>query len=136
MVSRYVPDMGDLIWVDFDPTKGSEQAGHRPAVVLSPFMYNNKTGMCLCVPCTTQSKGYPFEVVLSGQERDGVALADQVKSIAWRARGATKKGTVAPEELQLIKAKINVLIGQVLLTHFYSGHRFTPDGPAIFRTIQ
>ena len=88
MVSRYVPDMGDLIWVDFDPTKGSEQAGHRPAVVLSPFMYNNKTGMCLCVPCTTQSKGYPFEVVLSGQER-----------------------TVAPEELQLIKAKINVLIG-------------------------
>ena len=76
MVSRYVPDMGDLIWVDFDPTKGSEQA-----------------------------------VVLSGQERDGVALADQVKSIAWRARGATKKGTVAPEELQLIKAKINVLIG-------------------------
>ncbi len=59
MVSRYVPDMGDLIWVDFDPTKGSEQAGHRPAVVLSPFMYNNKTGMCLCVPCTTQSKGYP-----------------------------------------------------------------------------
>ncbi|MBO4200347.1 endoribonuclease MazF [Escherichia coli] len=79
MVSRYVPDMGDLIWVDFDPTKGSEQAGHRPAVVLSPFMYNNKTGMCLCVPCTTQSKGYPFEVVLSGQERDGVALADQVK---------------------------------------------------------
>ena len=81
MVSRYVPDMGDLIWVDFDPTKGSEQAGHRPAVVLSPFMYNNKTGMCLCVPCTTQSKGYPFEVVLSGQERDGVALADQVKSI-------------------------------------------------------
>ena len=109
MVSRYVPDMGDLIWVDFDPTKGSEQAGHRPAVVLSPFMYNNKTGMCLCVPYTTQSKGYPFEVVLSGQERDGVALADQVKSIAWRARGATKKGTVAPEELQLIKAKINVL---------------------------
>ena len=71
MVSRYVPDTGDLIWVDFDPTKGSEQAGHRPAVVLSPFMYNNKTGMCLCVPCTTQSKGYPFEVVLSGQERDG-----------------------------------------------------------------
>ncbi len=76
MVSRYVPDMGDLIWVDFDPTKGSEQAGHRPAVVLSPFMYNNKTGMCLCVPYTTQSKGYPFEVVLSGQERDGVAGSD------------------------------------------------------------
>lgn len=73
-------------------------------------MYNNKTGMCLCVPCTTQSKGYPFEVVLSGQERDGVALADQVK-YRLAGKGATKKGTVAPEELQLIKAKINVLIG-------------------------
>ena len=56
MVSRYVPDMGDLIWVDFDPTKGSEQAGHRPAVVLSPFMYNNKTGMCLCVPVQRNQK--------------------------------------------------------------------------------
>ncbi len=62
------------------------------------------------VPCTTQSKGYPFEVVLSGQERDGVALADQVESIAWGKR-SNEEGTVAPEELQLIKAKINVLIG-------------------------
>lgn len=93
MVSRYVPDMGDLIWVDFDPTKGSEQAGHRPVVVLSPFMYNNKTGMCLCVPCTTQSKGYPFEVVLSGQERDGVALADQVKvSLAGKRSNEERNG--------------------------------------------
>lgn len=106
MVSRYVPDMGDLIWVDFDPTKGSEQAGHRPAVVLSPFMYNNKTGMCLYVPCTTQSKGYPFEVVLSGQERDGVALADQVKSIAWRARGATKKEQLPQRNYNSLKPKL------------------------------
>lgn len=109
MVSRFVPDAGDLIWVDFDPTKGSEQAGHRPAVVLSPFIYNNKTGLCLCVPCTTKTKYYPFEVELSG-ERDGVALADQVKSIAWRARGAIKKGKVSSHELQLIKAKIKTLI--------------------------
>lgn len=109
MVSRFVPDAGDLIWVDFDPTKGSEQAGHRPAVVLSPFIYNNKTGLCLCVPCTTKTKNYPFEVELSG-ERDGVALADQVKSIAWRARDAIKKGKVSSHELQLIKAKIKTLI--------------------------
>lgn len=106
MVSRYVPDMGDLIWVDFDPTKGSEQAGHRPAVVLSPFMYNNKTGMCLCVPCTTQSKGYPFEVVLSGQERDGVALADQVKSIAWRARGQRRKEQLPQRNYNSLKPKL------------------------------
>ena len=111
MVSRFVPDSGDLIWVDFDPTKGSEQAGHRPAVVLSPFIYNNKTGLCLCVPCTTQSKDYPFEVVLSG-ERDSVALADQVKSIAWKVREATKKGRVTDQELLSIKAKIKALIGE------------------------
>lgn len=110
MVSRFVPDAGDLIWVDFDPTKGSEQAGHRPAVVLSPFLYNNKTGLCLCVPCTTKPKSYPFEVELSG-ERGSVALADQVKSIAWRVRGATKKGKVSDHELQLIRAKIKTLLG-------------------------
>lgn len=106
MVSRYVPDMGDLIWVDFDPTKGSEQAGHRPAVVLSPFMYNNKTGMCLCVPCTTQSKGYPFEVVLSGQERDGVALADQVKSIAWRQEEQRRKEQLPQRNYNSLKPKL------------------------------
>lgn len=96
MVSRYVPDTGDLIWVDFDPTKGSEQAGHRPAVVLSPFMYNNKTGMCLCVPCTTQSKGYPFEVVLSGQERDGVALADQGKKYRLAGKRSNEERNSCP----------------------------------------
>lgn len=110
MVSRFVPDQGDIIWVDFDPTKGSEQAGHRPAVVLSPFTYNNPTGLCLCVPCTTSIKGYPFEVVLSG-DRESVVLADQIKSIAWKARGATKKGQVTQSELDLIRAKIKVLIG-------------------------
>lgn len=106
MVSRYVPDMGDLIWVDFDPTKGSEQAGHRPAVVLSPFMYNNKTGMCLCVPCTTQSKGYPFEVVLSGQERDGVALADQVKSIAGGQKEQRRKERLPQRNYNSLKPKL------------------------------
>lgn len=110
MVSRFVPDVGDLIWVDFDPTKGNEQAGHRPAVVLSPFIYNNKTGLCLCVPCTTKTKNYPFEVALSS-ERNGVALADQIKSIEWRAREVSKKGTVTEQELQQIKAKIKALIG-------------------------
>ncbi len=106
MVSRYVPDMGNLIWVDFDPTKGSEQAGHRPAVVLSPFMYNNKTGMCLCVPYTTQSKGYPFEVVLSGQERDGVALADQVKSIPGGQEEQRRKEQLPQRNYNSLKPKL------------------------------
>ncbi|MBK0019495.1 endoribonuclease MazF [Kosakonia sp. S42] len=110
MVSRFVPDAGDIIWVDFDPTKGSEQAGHRPAVVLSPFAYNNKTGLCVCVPCTTKPKGYPFEVAIAS-ERESVALADQVKSIAWKARGASKKGAVSGTELQQVRAKIRIIIG-------------------------
>lgn len=110
MVSRFVPDAGDLIWIDFDPVAGHEQGGHRPAVVLTPFAYNNKVGLLLCVPCTTQIKGYPFEVELSGT-RDSVALADQVTSVDWRARKVVKKGVVSPLELADIKAKAKALIG-------------------------
>ncbi|EAQ9806797.1 endoribonuclease MazF [Salmonella enterica] len=110
MVSRFVPDSGDIIWIDLDPVAGHEQGGHRPAVVLSPFGYNNKVGLLLCVPCTTKSKGYPFEVEISG-ERDGVALADQVTCVDWRARKVTKKGTVSTSELADIRAKTKALIG-------------------------
>jgi len=110
MVSRYVPNSGDLIWLDFDPVEGHEQGGHRPAVVLSPFSYNNPVGLLLCVPCTTKAKGYPFEVELSGS-RESVALADQVTCVDWRARKVTKKGTVSPEELAEIRAKAKTLIG-------------------------
>ncbi len=110
MVKRFVPDAGDLIWIDFDPVEGHEQGGHRPAVVLSPFAYNNKVGLLLCVPCTTQIKGYPFEVVLSGSP-EGVALADQVTSVDWRARKAVKKSTVSVSELAEIRAKAKALLG-------------------------
>lgn len=110
MVSRFVPDAGDLIWVDFDPVAGHEQGGHRPAVVLSPFAYNNKVGLLLCVPCTTKAKDYPFEVKLSGN-RERVALADQIICIDWRARAMTKKGAVTADELADIRAKGRALIG-------------------------
>lgn len=109
MVSRFVPDAGDVIWTDFDPVLGHEQGGHRPAVVLTPFAYNNKTGLLLCVPCTTKIKGYPFEVELSG-DRESVALADQVTCIDWRARKVSKKGVVLGAELADIKAKARALI--------------------------
>ncbi|WP_241576744.1 endoribonuclease MazF [Rosenbergiella collisarenosi] len=110
MVSRYVPDAGHLIWIDFDPVAGHEQGGHRPAVVLSPFQYNNPVSLLLCVPCTTKVKGYPFEVVLSGQP-DSVALADQVTSIDWRARKVKHKGNVTAEELSEIREKAKALLG-------------------------
>ena len=89
MSSSYTPGRGDLIWLSFDPQAGREQAGHRPAFVLSPEAYNRKTSLMLACPITSKVKGYPFEVALpSGLRIGGVILADQVKSLDWRARQA------------------------------------------------
>ena len=99
-----------MVWIDFDPQVGREQAGHRPAVVLSAGVYNRVSGLALCCPTTTRVKGYPFEVALSGEPRS-VALADHVKSQDWRARGARLKGRVSAAELQTIRAKARALIG-------------------------
>lgn len=89
----YVPDRGDVVWLNFTPQAGHEQAGHRPELVLSLLAYNSRTGLMLCCPITTQVKGYPFEVSLGSTAGvKGVVLADQVKSLDWRARQARKKG--------------------------------------------
>jgi mRNA interferase MazF len=106
----WVPDEGDIVWLHFDPQAGREQAGHRPAVVLSPAAYNGRTGLMLCIPLTTRVKGYPFEVTVSGR-RGGVALADQVKCLDWRVRKAARKGKASAEELEEIRAKLRVLVG-------------------------
>jgi len=107
----YVPDAGDIVWLHFNPQAGHEQAGHRPAVVLSPASYNGKTGLMLCCPMTTQIKGYPFEVLIAG-ERPGVVLADQIKSLDWRVRRAMHKGSVLAAELAEIRSKAAALIGK------------------------
>lgn len=106
----YVPDAGDVVWLQFSPQAGHEQAGHRPAVVLSPASYN-RFGLMLCCPMTTRAKGYPFEVVIE-DGRDGVALADQIKSLDWRSRNARRKGRVSPSELAEIRAKAAALLGR------------------------
>jgi mRNA interferase MazF len=106
----YIPDAGDIVWIDFSPQAGHEQARHRPAVVLSPAAYNARAGLMLCCPTTTQIKGYPFEVRLSGKTAS-VALADQVKSFDWRARKARRKGKAGAAELGEIRAKLRALIG-------------------------
>ena len=106
---RYVPDAGDIVWLQFDPQAGHEQAGHRPAVVLSPASYNGRSGMAVCCPMTTRIKGYPFEVALTGTP-PSVVLADQVKSLDWRARKATRKGRVSAAELAEVRAKLAALI--------------------------
>jgi mRNA interferase MazF len=110
MVSRYVPDTGDIVWLQFDPQAGHEQAGHRPALVLSPLRYNQARGMMICCPLTSRIKGYPFEVVIS-QDPPSAVLADQVKSLDWRARKAIHKGAAAPAVLAEVQAKIRALIG-------------------------
>ena len=110
MAKRYVPDAGDIVWLDFTPQAGREQAGHRPAVVLSPAGYNGKTGLMLCCPTTTQIKSYPFEVRISGTV-PSVVLSDQIKSVDWRVRKAKRKGKVSAEELADVRAKIRALIG-------------------------
>lgn len=86
---RFVPDRGDAVWLDFDPQSGHEQAGRRPALVISPRSYNEKVGLALVCPITSQIKGYPFEVVLpEGLKIKGAILSDQIKSLDWQARKA------------------------------------------------
>ena len=111
MVSRYVPDRGDIVWLQFDPRAGHEQAGHRPALVLSPARYNQTRGMMICCPLTSRIKGYPFEVLVS-EETPSAVLADQIKSLDWRAQKATYKGKASPGVLAEVQAKIGALIGR------------------------
>src|SRR5271163_2501927 len=110
MAKPYVPDAGEIVWINFTPQAGHAQAGHRPALVLSPAAYNGKTGLMICCPLTTQIKNYPFEVFIGGAPANAV-LADQVKSLDWRSRDAKLKGRVAPAQLAEVRAKIHALIG-------------------------
>ncbi|HRZ30650.1 MAG TPA: endoribonuclease MazF [Candidatus Paceibacterota bacterium] len=84
----FVPERGDIIWLNFNPQTGHEQRGRRPALVVSPAIYNEKTGLALVCPITSQKKGYPFEVPLGSSKVKGVVLADQIKSVDWQERRA------------------------------------------------
>jgi mRNA interferase MazF len=89
MADSYCPKRGDIVWLTFTPQAGHEQAGHRPALILSPEVYNKKVGLALACPITSHVKGYPFEVPIpQGLDVSGVVLADQVKSLDWKARRA------------------------------------------------
>jgi len=110
--SRYVPSRGDIVWLQFDPQAGHEQAGRRPALVISPQSYNGRVGLALFCPLTTNVKGYPFEVAVQvGSKSDGVILADQIKSLDWRARQASKFDEVSDETLAEVLGKIGTLVG-------------------------
>ncbi len=108
-----IPRRGDLVWLDFTPQAGHEQAGRRPALILSPEDYNRKTGLALACPITNQAKGYPFEVPLPiGLTISGVVLSDHVGSIDWRARRAERAGKVDEHILAEVAGKLTTLIGE------------------------
>ncbi len=110
---NYVPERGDLVWLTFDPQAGHEQAGRRPAFVLSPAAYNRKTNLFLACPVTSRIKGYPFEVALpAGVPVSGVILADQIKSLDWKERKAQFAGRTTPEIIDEVVALILPLIGE------------------------
>ncbi len=108
--SPYVPEIGDVVSLEFDPQSGHEQAGHRPALVLTPSSYNARSGLMVCCPLTTRIKGYPFEVSATIDEQAGVVLSDQVKSLDWRAHKARKKGSVSAEIMRDVRARIKTLL--------------------------
>ena len=111
MAKRYVPERGDIVWLQFDPQAGHGQAGKRPALVISPSSYNGRVGLALLCPITSQEKGYPFEVVLpAGLKVGGVVLADQIKSLDWQIRRAERVESVPRDVLEDAVAKIRVLI--------------------------
>lgn len=109
----YVPERGDVIWITLNPQAGHEQAGRRPAVVLSPAVYNGKVGLAILCPITNQIKGYPFEVLIpAGLPVKGVILADQAKSLDWRARDAELICTLPAETVAEVLQKLGTLLSR------------------------
>ena len=112
MRAAFVPEAGHFVWLTFEPQAGREQAGRRPALVLSPRTYNMKSGLALVCPITNQVKGYPFEVAVNaGQGATGVILADHLRSVDWRARRAEKLGHCAPDVIDEVRARLAPLLG-------------------------
>ena len=107
----YVPDRGDIVWTDFDPQAGHEQAGTRPALVLSRATFNDSSGLAICCPITGRQKGYPFEVPLpAGLDVYGVILVDHAKSLDWRFRQVQYVASAPENIMKLVTAKLKTLI--------------------------
>jgi mRNA interferase MazF len=109
--AAFVPDRGDIVKLSFDPRSGHEQAGWRPALVISPVAYNRASSLALFCPITSRAKGYPFEVPLPpGLVVSGVVLADQVRSLDWKARSATRAGRAPDALIQDVLARLEPLV--------------------------
>ncbi len=109
--NEYIPSRGDIVYLDFNPTKGHEQRGYRPAFVISPYIYNQKTSLGLFLPITSQQKGYPFEVVLPSELKTyGVILTDQIKCLDWKVRNVQFVETVPESIVEEVQARIEPLL--------------------------
>ena len=109
-MKKYIPERGDIVWLNFNPQAGHEQMGKRPAMVISPKEYNEKTGLGLFCPITSKIKNYPFEVRIKNKMIDGVVLSDQIKSFDWGVRKIEFIIKESKEKIQEITNKLNVLI--------------------------
>lgn len=107
----FVPDRGDIVWLEFNPTRGHEQNGRRPALVVSSRLYNSRSGLALVCPITSRIKGYPFEIPFKAKNSKGAILADQIRSIDWRERKAIKadkaSSATTTELLECIRTLLN-----------------------------
>ena len=112
MVARnYVPDAGDLVWLTFDPQAGHEQRGRRPALILSPRVYNSRARLAIACPITSQVKGYPFEVpLLGGGTITGVVLADHVKNLDWQARRVVFESKASADVITEVRERLRALL--------------------------
>lgn len=106
----YIPDRGDIVWLNFTPQAGHEQKGTRPALILSPKKYNEKTGLAVCCPITSNIKGYPFETIVTGKKIDGAVLCDHLKNLDWKERKAKFIEKANQSVLIECSAKIAALI--------------------------
>jgi len=106
----YIPEKGDIIWIQFNPQRGREQANHRPAIVLTPKKYNEKTSLCVVCPLTSKRKGFPFEVIYEDEKVKSVILSDHVRSLDWRVRKAKFKKKADPFIVEEVLAKLSALI--------------------------
>lgn len=109
-MAKYIPERGDLVWLNFSPHAGREQMGKRPGLVLSPKEYNGKSGLAIFCPITMQVKGYPFEVMVRSKSISGVVLADHVKSLNWAARRVEYAGVARPAVMSEVQTKLQALL--------------------------
>lgn len=109
MVNNYIPERGDIVLINFNPQTGHEQAGKRPALTITPALYN-KIGLAIFCPITQQAKGYPFEVSLHSSKTTGVILTDHLKNLDWKARKASFLEKISPQELDSVLKLLNILI--------------------------